>query len=169
MIVLFDADSLVWASCYNANDDLEEAKMKYEDSFNSILSRLSEYDLDIDSVITFNNSKGNFRKILDPNYKANRKGSVLPEILEELHQHIKEEYGGISGFGIETDDLIARYWNHIAKERGRDKVIIVALDKDYISYQHTYIIIITIIYVYIIFQNKKHYIIFILKWWLETR
>ena len=71
MTVLFDADSLVWASCFRAEDDLEQAKIEYDNSFDNILLNLyGRYD--IDTVITFNNSAGNFRKLLDKSYKANR-------------------------------------------------------------------------------------------------
>ena len=132
MTVLFDADSLVWASCFRADGDLEQAKKEYDDSFDNILTNLyGRYD--IDSVITFNNSSGNFRKLLDNNYKANRKGSELPLILHEIHDYVTEKYNGIKACGVETDDLVARYWNHIAKEDGRDNVIILALDKDYMQ------------------------------------
>ena len=73
MTVLFDADSLVWASCFRADGDLEQAKKEYDGSFENILINL--YGLyDIDSVITFNNSSGNFRKLLDNNYKAKGRG-----------------------------------------------------------------------------------------------
>lgn len=132
MTVLFDADSLVWASCFRAEDDLEQAKIEYDNSFDNILLNLyGRYD--IDTVITFNNSAGNFRKLLDKSYKANRKGSELPLILRELHDYVTEKYNGIKTCGVETDDLVARYWKHISQEDGRDNVIILALDKDYMQ------------------------------------
>ena len=40
MTVLFDADSLVWASCFRAEDDLEQAKVEYDNSFDNILLNL---------------------------------------------------------------------------------------------------------------------------------
>jgi 5'-3' exonuclease len=132
MTVLFDADSLVWASCFKAESDLEKAKIKYDTSFDNILTNLyGRYD--IDTVITFNNSAGNFRKLLDNNYKANRRGSGISYLLNELHNYVTDKYNGIKTCGVETDDLVARYWNHITKEEGRDNVIILALDKDYMQ------------------------------------
>ena len=80
MVALFDADSLVWASSYGVEEDIDLAIEKYNDSFTNIIYDLNEI-YDISEVITFNNSKGNFRKILDTNYKANRKSSGMPSIL----------------------------------------------------------------------------------------
>ena len=34
-------------------------------------------------------------------------------------------------FGIETDDLVARYWHRLSTEFGRENVMIVSIDKDY--------------------------------------
>ena len=131
MIVLFDADSLVWASCCKAEANIEEAKEEYDLAFENILIYLyGSYD--IDTVITFNNSSGNFRKLLDANYKANRKGE-LPTILQELHDYVTDKYNGVKTCGVETDDLVARYWKKISEEKGRDNVIILSLDKDYMQ------------------------------------
>ena len=78
MVVLFDADSLVYSSCCGVDDILDEAIGKFDEIFMSIVNRLEE-TYQIERVITFNNSKGNFRKLLDPNYKANRKKQEHPK------------------------------------------------------------------------------------------
>jgi|TARA_R110000744_G_scaffold2627_3_gene10469 5'-3' exonuclease len=130
MVALFDADSLVWASSYGVEEDIDLAIEKYNDSFTNIIYDLNEI-YDISEVITFNNSKGNFRKILDTNYKANRKSSGMPSILTELHDYVTETYNSVSKYSLETDDLVAAYWKNIAEEDGRDTVIIVSIDKDY--------------------------------------
>ena len=130
MVALFDADSLVWASSYGVEEDIDLAIEKYNDSFTNIIYDLNEI-YDISEVITFNNSKGNFRKILDTNYKANRKSSGIPSVLTELHDYVTETYNSVSKYSLETDDLVATYWNNIAEEDGRDTVIIVSIDKDY--------------------------------------
>lgn len=129
MIVLFDADSLVYSSCCGVDDVMDEAIGKFDQVFMSIVNRLEE-TYEIDKVITFNNSRGNFRKILDPNYKANRKQEP-PKLLNEMHEHIAEIYSTKKGYGVETDDLVATYWKTLSEELGRDNVIIVSIDKDY--------------------------------------
>jgi len=130
MVALFDADSLVWASSYGVEEDINLAIEKYNDSFTNIIYDLNEI-YDISEVITFNNSKGNFRKILDTNYKSNRKSSGIPSVLTELHDYVTESYNSVSKYSLETDDLVANYWKNIAEEDGRDNVIIVSIDKDY--------------------------------------
>ena len=139
MILLVDADSLIFASCYRSKEkpddhpyyeDIEDAKIKFDHQFMKIVNDLEEH-YEIDKVITFNGSKGNFRKILTSKYKANRKKQELPPLLHQMHQYVKDQYSSIFGFGIETDDLVARYWYEISNTIGKEEVMIVSIDKDY--------------------------------------
>ena len=79
MIVLFDANSLIFASCYRtrvngerADDiyyrDLEDATDKYSEQFMKIINDIDEI-YDVQSVLTFSGSAGNFRKLITPNIK----------------------------------------------------------------------------------------------------
>jgi len=135
MILLIDADSLVFASCYSGDEniyytDIEDAQHKFDEQFMKIVNDLED-TYEIDKVITFNGSKGNFRKKLIDTYKANRKGQELPPLLHDMHQYVKQTYSSLYGYGIETDDLVATYWFNISKDVGRDNVMIVSIDKDY--------------------------------------
>lgn len=139
MILLIDADSLIFASCYrkreNPDDDLyyteiEDSRAKFDEQFMSIVNHL-EKKYPIDKVLTFSGSKGNFRKLITKKYKANRKKQELPPLLDEMHQFVKDHYDSIWGYGVETDDMVARYWKKISDDIGRDEVMIVSIDKDY--------------------------------------
>tara|TARA_R100000951_G_scaffold88529_1_gene76565 strand:- start:384 stop:1070 length:687 start_codon:yes stop_codon:yes gene_type:complete len=130
MIVLFDADSLVYSSCCGVDDILDEAIGKFDQVFMSIINRLEE-TYEIEKVITFNNSRGNFRKLLDPIYKANRKKQEHPKLLNRMHEEITAIYSSKSCYGMETDDLVATYWKKLTDELGQNNVIIVSIDKDY--------------------------------------
>ena len=139
MILLVDADSLIFASCYRSKEnpedhpyyeDIEDAKIKFDHQFMKIVNDLEEY-YEIEKVITFNGSKGNFRKLLTSKYKANRKKQELPPLLHEMHQYVKYQYSSIFGYGIETDDMVARYWYEISNTVGKEEVMIVSIDKDY--------------------------------------
>ena len=138
MIVLVDADSLVWSSCYkkreNPEDDLyhtlEDAKLKFDEVLMSIVNRIED-DYEIDKLIVFSGSKGNFRRQVSKTYKANRDNKPKPTILNEMHQYVKEAYDSQCGVGFETDDLIATYWKRMVDTFGRNEVIIVSIDKDY--------------------------------------
>jgi len=141
MILLVDADSLIFASCYRSKRedeelddiyyrDLDDAIAKFDEQFMKIVNDLEEV-YDIAEVKTFNGCKGNFRKILTPSYKANRKKQELPPLLHDMHKYVKDTYNSIYTFGLETDDLVAKYWKTISDEIGRENVMIVSIDKDY--------------------------------------
>ena len=139
MILLIDADSLIFASCYRKREtpddekyytDIEDSRAKFDEQFMSIVNHLEE-KYPIDKILTFSGSKGNFRKLITPKYKANRKKQELPPLLDEMHQFVKDHYDSIWGYGVETDDMVARYWKQISDDIGRDEVMIVSIDKDY--------------------------------------
>ena len=139
MILLIDADSLVFASCCrtkNTPDELtyytkiEDSINKFDEQFQKIVNDL-EQEYDIEKVISFNGCKGNFRKKITTNYKANRKNQPLPPLLHDMHQYVKDTYESKYAFGVETDDMVARYWFTLSQEFGRDNVMIISIDKDY--------------------------------------
>ena len=139
MILLVDADSLIFASCYRKREtpddekyytDIADARNKFDQQYMRIVNDLEE-KYTIDKVLCFSGSKGNFRKLITPKYKANRKKQELPPLLNEMHEFVKEQYDSIWGYGIETDDMVARYWKKISDDIGRDEVMIVSIDKDY--------------------------------------
>jgi len=141
MILLIDADSLVFASCYKTKKEgevlediyhrnIEDAIDKFDEQYMKIVNDLDDI-YNVTKVVTFNGSKGNFRKKITPTYKANRKGQELPPLLFEMHQYVKDSYDSIYGYGIETDDLVATYWQDLTDEKGRENVMIVSIDKDY--------------------------------------
>ena len=139
MILLIDANSLIFASCYRKREtpedekyytDIVDSRNKFDQQFMSIVNHLEE-KYTIDKVLTFSGSKGNFRKLLVKKYKANRKNQELPPLLNEMHLFVKQQYDSIFGYGVETDDMVARYWYKLSKEFGRNEVMIVSIDKDY--------------------------------------
>ncbi len=139
MILLVDADSLIFASCYRKREfptdekfytDIDDSKAKFDQQFMSIVNKLEDM-YSVDKVITFSGSKGNFRKLITSDYKANRKAVDLPPLLNEMHDYVKDQYQSVWGHGIETDDIVARYWFELSNEIGRDNVMIVSIDKDY--------------------------------------
>ena len=139
MILLVDADSLVFASCYRKRQfpddekyytDIKDARNKFDEQYMCIVNDLEE-KYTIDQVLCFSGSRGNFRKLITNNYKANRKKQELPPLLYEMHQYVIDYYDSIRGYGVETDDMVARYWKQLTNELGRNEVMIVSIDKDY--------------------------------------
>ena len=110
--------------------DIEDSRNKFDQQFMKIVNDLEE-KYPIDKILTFSGSKGNFRKLITPKYKANRKKQELPPLLDDMHQFVKDHYDSIWGYGVETDDMVARYWKQISDDIGKDEVMIVSIDKDY--------------------------------------
>lgn len=138
MIVLVDADSLLWSSCYKAKEQeedtgyhtIEDAILKFDEVFMNIINRIEE-TYEIDKVMTFACARGNFRKQISTTYKANRVDREIPPILNELQDYVIHKYEVKRGYGVETDDLVAIYWTNLSNTFGRDQVLIVSIDKDY--------------------------------------
>ena len=139
MILLVDADSLIFASCYKKRENPEDGKYyteladsrnKFHRQYMEIVNHLESL-YPVDRVITFSGSLGNFRKLITKKYKANRSGEERPPLLPEMHAFVKDNYDSIFGYGVETDDMVARYWSNLSEEFGRDNVMIVSIDKDY--------------------------------------
>jgi len=117
MTVLFDADSLIYASCFNSEGDdkylsLDDAFTKFQYGLDSLHAKISE-QVEIERFIVCNGSKGNFRKDISKEYKANRT-SERPPILGELHDKVKQRYKSHYGVGVETDDVVATLWKRIS-------------------------------------------------------
>jgi len=140
MKVIFDADSLIYASCFKKKDnrefpedlfetDVDVAFNKFEVSFERLLDFLEE-QVNVNEVVFCNGSKNNFRKDISATYKLNRT-QKRPEILPLLHDMVKLEYNSIYGDGVETDDVVATLWAEEVEKNGIDSVIIMSLDKDY--------------------------------------
>ena len=140
MILLVDADSLIFASCYSPKqdeglffDNIEDVIHKFDEVFQSIINDLSDR-YNVTEVIVFNDGKGNFRRIITNKYKANRDKQIKPPLLKEIHKYVRETYDSHSALGMETDDLVAIYWKKLTDIWGRDQVMIVSIDKDYLQF-----------------------------------
>jgi 5'-3' exonuclease len=138
MIVLVDADSLIWSSCYRKKEHpedemyhtLENAILKFDEVFMSIINKIEDV-YEVDKVMTFAGARGNFRKQISKTYKANRKESDRPPLLNQLQEYVKFNYDAIAGEGVETDDVVATYWKALTNTFSREEVLIVSIDKDY--------------------------------------
>lgn len=71
----------------------------------------------------------NFRKIIDPTYKANRTNNELPLYLKKCKEHLYNNYACLFHVGWEADDVMCAYVQSHNKHN-RDKTIIIHEDKD---------------------------------------
>jgi DNA polymerase-1 len=129
MIVLIDADSLVYSCAYGVETEVE-AIAKFDENLMYIVNSIEEYYV-VDFYYVYHGTKGrNFRYDVDSTYKANRKGD-RPEFYKALSNYVKQEYEAIQAEGEEVDDKIAKDWRYLT-EKGHE-VCIVSIDKDYLQ------------------------------------
>ena len=140
MKLIFDADSLIYASCFKRKEDrldtedlfetdVDVAFKKFNTTLQGYLDFLKE-QVTIDEMVFCNGSKNNFRNQITPTYKANRT-SKRPDILGGLHNLVKFNYDSVWGDGVETDDVVATLWAEEVLNNGVNSVIIMSIDKDY--------------------------------------
>jgi DNA polymerase-1 len=69
----------------------------------------------------------NFRKVVDPTYKANRSSVVRPLALKHVREAIKQAFKTAMVHGLEADDLMGLA---ATSPKGRGRHVIVSIDKD---------------------------------------
>lgn len=120
MLALIDSDTPVFAAAVVSEDvELPIAKSRLDYNINHILedSGCSEYKL-------FVSGEGNFRKEIDPAYKANRNNKPSPRWREELRLHLINAWGAVECNGYEADDACGIH------QASDGSTIICGIDKD---------------------------------------
>lgn len=126
MIVLVDADSLVYSCSWGAETE-EDAYGKFDQVVMHMINEI-EQTYDVSSVVFFHGSTNNFRYQINKTYKANRK-SEKPPFFTALSRYVKTFHEAVSADGEEVDDLVARRWKEYAQDG--HEVCIMTIDKDY--------------------------------------
>jgi DNA polymerase I len=97
-----------------------------------VVNRIVEFqeNLKTENVVLCLSDRANFRRKLNPDYKANRAKSRLPIILRQVKQWIIDELGGVLWANLEADDVISI----LATDKAMDEeTIVVSIDKDFKS------------------------------------
>ena len=97
-----------------------------------VVNRIVEFQekLKTENVVLCLSDRANFRRKLNPDYKANRAKSRLPIILRQVKQWIIDELGGVLWANLEADDVISI----LATDKAMDEeTIVVSIDKDFKS------------------------------------
>lgn len=117
MIALIDSDTPIFAAAISAEDSESwVATSRLDRTIENILLSVgcTEYKL-------FVSGEGNFRKQIDPSYKANRT-QPMPKWREVCKEHLIKKWGAIEAHGCEADDYCGIH-------QTRD-TIICGIDKD---------------------------------------
>lgn len=115
-IALIDADIVAYRCAASAEHEGEEiALLRVEGMMQDILSRHEEYK-------AFLSGENNFRYIIYPEYKANRRDKPKPIYLEACRNYLINEYKAVVCDGYEADDACG--------VNQTDNTVIYSIDKD---------------------------------------
>jgi hypothetical protein len=102
MVALVDNDTLVYRAGFSAkNGDFIQNVECLDNFLQSIYDKVNATDSKL--ILSGQN---NFRKEIDPNYKAHRKESARPKYYRELRDYSVHQLGAIVTDGVEADDLL---------------------------------------------------------------
>lgn len=117
MIALIDSDTPLFSAALSAQDKEDwVARSRLDSTIENILKAVDCKDFKL-----FVSGTSNFRKQIDPMYKANRKQED-PEHREMLRKYLIDSCGAIEAEGCEADDLCGVYQT--------EETIICGIDKD---------------------------------------
>lgn len=119
MLALVDSDTFIFMSALSAEDEEEwVAKNRLDASMTKVLQECgcSSYKLFVSGGV-------NFRKEIDPTYKANRT-QPDPKHREACRQHLIKEWNAVECDGYEADDACG------VEQKQDGSTMIVAIDKD---------------------------------------
>jgi len=135
--ILIDGDILAFESSIVAQENIqweEELWTVHADmavAKNRVIARIEQFKdlLKADEVVLALSDRANFRRKLFPDYKSNRRKSVLPIILQPMREWMINELNAQLWANIEADDILSI----LATEypNWKDKRIIVSIDKDF--------------------------------------
>ncbi len=104
-IALIDSDLVAYkvaATCDTDEDRaLEIALLRCDKLMQNIVDAT-----DSDQYKAFLTGKNNFRKRINPAYKANRKDTIPPRYLQQCRQYLIEEWNAEVSEGCEADDML---------------------------------------------------------------
>lgn len=140
--VLIDGDILVYRAGFSSEKKTPEglhiepvanAYSNIKRMIRNILFECNSTDYGI--YLTASNDETNFRKVLYPAYKENRKKYKRPEHYDAIRSYLSDHYNCITVSGIEADDALSidQYQNLLYDSKGQllnSSTIIASIDKD---------------------------------------
>lgn len=127
--LLIDGDMVVFSSCaaveYGVDTDAIDEQHR-QDAFNVSVSRINNMRkrLRAEKVRVFFSHDFNFRSVINPTYKMNRKDVWRPSTLKATKKAITDLFGAECEMGLEADDLLA------LNQKDDGTTVIATLDKD---------------------------------------
>ena len=117
---VIDGDIIAYRPAASSeNEDMAIALFRVDDMMHKMLLNLQCEDYEV--YLTGSN---NFRKRLDPEYKANRKGKPKPKWLQACREHLIRRYHAKVIDGVEADDALGIAASHDLN------AVVCSIDKD---------------------------------------
>ena len=118
-IALIDADLVAFrcAATVPEHEPLDVAIYRVDVLMRQILEATES-----EQYKTFLTGRGNFRKVINTEYKANRKDKEPPHYLQDCREYLIKEWNAVVSEGCEADDLLGI--------EQTDETVICSLDKD---------------------------------------
>ncbi len=114
-----DADLVAYRCAATVKEDEDVAIAYYR--MDVLVQQIIEAT-DATSYTLFLSGKNNFRRTINPDYKANRKDMVPPVYLQDCKKYLVDFHSAVTSDGCEADDLLGC--------NQTDKTILCSLDKD---------------------------------------
>lgn len=141
--LLIDGDVLAYQSAFIAQANIQwegELWTTHSDlalAKNWVIERFEMFKekTGADAFVIAISDKNNFRRKLNPLYKANRRSKFAPIGLSPMRDWMAEEYGTVIYPNLEADDVIAIMATDLTPDEER---IIVSIDKDFKSVPCTF-------------------------------
>lgn len=122
MTAILDLDYLFYVCCHNKEGYDTKTLDDVKSAVDHLMFRMLD-DVQATNYIGYISGKGNFRKDLNPLYKANRKKTDIP-FMKECREYVIERWKATFFDGVEADDLC-----NITKLAIKDSIL-VSCDKD---------------------------------------
>ena len=127
-VAVYDGDFIPFYVCHNKKDEpiktLEDCKQLCDEFIRSINTLVQA-----DSYLGYLTIGKCFRYTVNPNYKANRKYTDLPEFLYDIKQYLQDNHGFTFNSDYEADDLVVSF----KAKNSQYESIIISPDKDILT------------------------------------
>ena len=111
----------VYEGVYTYWANIDEAYAAVKDEVYSLTNKLNIEEV----LIAFSDRSNNFRKKINPTYKANRSGTRKPLIYYPLREKIEDNYDTVCWDNLEADDVMG-----ILGSDPFNEYVLVSIDKD---------------------------------------
>lgn len=126
MKCLIDADIILWRASALKRTSKQNTEYLAGKAIHDVMEATKA-----SSYMLYFTGSNNFRKEINPNYKANRKDVQLPEFYQAAKEYLMTHYDFEIAHGCEADDLLGiAQTQALRSEHQTDNTIICSLDKD---------------------------------------